>query len=562
MVFRCLSVILLVLAPSLLAEKTAQSPSLTQSAPPGTVIRVHGDGVDFYMTSPDSGPAMGLGGRGRDVVESIRPKVLPQTDVPRESFHPTPNGWDKKDEQNSSDFLKDHEEAVKKHASQVAANSNRLMNQMAAELDERLRAKDEARAREQATAIAVVSWCQNMAGRFGKEQDSVAGAQKKAFDLSVSKIEEGLAAAIEAASARSDKGLEQSDVPETKVGRYSPDRFVVKGPVDISPLSNSELDTNLIRNAESAFETPLTPHPLNLLSREGALIFLQADPGQLPPGIFPNHQILTGIQLGYVSAAFDLALGITPVVGFSRDVFEVLTGVNALTGAELNHWERGFAFAGAATGGIVKLLGGFADVGNTFVRSSVRLSKDVFPQSARTLDGTLEAANHFLRKGNVERFTPIDLPGPLHLKPFSETMAIDGRVAIAAGEKNLPNPRAATIADTFRSATYNKRILEKEEIFYRVAPKERMGGLFWTSDKPTGKLQFQIDMAVLPEFDNSAKHIGTLRLPAGTIVYEGVAANQRGMSSGAKMLGGGNQVYLDLPREEILRGLVEVEVFK
>jgi len=55
-------------------------------------------------------------------------------------------------------------------------------------------------------------------------------------------------------------------------------------------------------------------------------------------------------QIG-VSLA-DLALGLTPGVGFAKDTYEALTGTSLLTGQGLSDLDRGFAVAGMVTGGL------------------------------------------------------------------------------------------------------------------------------------------------------------------------------------------------------------------
>src|SRR3954471_3513769 len=53
----------------------------------------------------------------------------------------------------------------------------------------------------------------------------------------------------------------------------------------------------------------------------------------------------------------DLAIGVTPVIGPARDIFEAVSGRNVLTGESLTDWERGFAVAGAVLVGAVAPVG-------------------------------------------------------------------------------------------------------------------------------------------------------------------------------------------------------------
>ncbi len=55
--------------------------------------------------------------------------------------------------------------------------------------------------------------------------------------------------------------------------------------------------------------------------------------------------------------ALDIALSLTPVVGWAKDVYEVFTGLNLITGEELSKFEYGMAILGAVSGGILSKMG-------------------------------------------------------------------------------------------------------------------------------------------------------------------------------------------------------------
>lgn len=63
-------------------------------------------------------------------------------------------------------------------------------------------------------------------------------------------------------------------------------------------------------------------------------------------------------------------------------------------------------------------------------------------------------------------------------------------------------------------------------------------GGYWTRVKPKGPLQSVIDSALDQNWENKAKKVVTARVPAGTKIYEGAVAAQRGL------VGGGNQIYI------------------
>ena len=92
---------------------------------------------------------------------------------------------------------------------------------------------------------------------------------------------------------------------------------------------------------------------------------------------------------------------------------------------------------------------------------------------------------------------------------------------------------------SFRSSTYTTRKLGAPRDLYRAYsdPVRRLGA-FWSDVKPTGPLQATIDSALLPSYGNTATKVVHIRVPAGEVVHEGVAARQQGW------LGGGTQFVL------------------
>jgi len=63
-------------------------------------------------------------------------------------------------------------------------------------------------------------------------------------------------------------------------------------------------------------------------------------------------------------------------------------------------------------------------------------------------------------------------------------------------------------------------------------------GLYWTRTLPAGPLQSRIDLAMLSAWGNSATRVTTIRVPSGTLIFEGYAAGQGGL------VGGGSQVVI------------------
>ena len=116
---------------------------------------------------------------------------------------------------------------------------------------------------------------------------------------------------------------------------------------------------------------------------------------------------------------------------------------------------------------------------------------------------------------------------------------------IAVGVTNSYNaikkgPLPEALAKTFRSGSYSEVILESDTVLYRVyGGNSGKFGQFWTRTKPLGPLQSQIDLALKPEWGNTAENIVSIKVPKGTTIFEGVAESQ-----GYGLVGGGNQIII------------------
>lgn len=102
-----------------------------------------------------------------------------------------------------------------------------------------------------------------------------------------------------------------------------------------------------------------------------------------------------------------------------------------------------------------------------------------------------------------------------------------------------PGPLGADVASTFRSGSYLQTVTSEDTLLYRVyGGKAGPLSSYWTATPPSGPLQATIDSALLPEWGNTAQMVSTIRVPAGTTIYEGAAAGQGGL------VGGGSQVVI------------------
>ena len=108
-----------------------------------------------------------------------------------------------------------------------------------------------------------------------------------------------------------------------------------------------------------------------------------------------------------------------------------------------------------------------------------------------------------------------------------------------------PGPLKEKTAETFTGGSYTKTTLTEDTTFYRVYGGEAGEvGRYMTRTPQNGGLQSQLDLALNPEWGNTAEYVTTVVVPAGTTIYEGTAASQI-INGGAGILyGGGNQIFI------------------
>jgi len=206
--------------------------------------------------------------------------------------------------------------------------------------------------------------------------------------------------------------------------------------------------------------------------------------------------------LGWVGTAATIGVGFTPV-GDVLDACEAITGRELCNpnGEQLQTWGRVAAGLGVVIGS-----GKFWQV----IGSAVPSAKTMATQMAGLIS---------ISKKKPVRYGPIN-PGPL----------------------------SSSVAGTFRSASYTALTLSEPVTLYRVyGGKAPQFGRYWTRVKPSGALQTQLDSAILPEWGNTFAHVAEIRVPAGTTIYEGVAAPQKLATNElpvGELLGGGDQVFI------------------
>ena len=115
-------------------------------------------------------------------------------------------------------------------------------------------------------------------------------------------------------------------------------------------------------------------------------------------------------------------------------------------------------------------------------------------------------------------------------------------------------PLKDSVANSFNGATYTKYVLKEDTIMYRVyGGKSEKIGSYLSRTPQEGGLQSQLDLALLPEWGNTAERLTEVVVPKGTIVYEGTAAPQNILDSKGNIIGtlsgGGNQIYIPEVKE-------------
>jgi len=98
--------------------------------------------------------------------------------------------------------------------------------------------------------------------------------------------------------------------------------------------------------------------------------------------------------------------------------------------------------------------------------------------------------------------------------------------AVRYGPLN-PGPLPEKIAKTFRGGSYTAITLSEPTVLYRVygGTAEEIG-IYWSRTPPSGPVQSIIDLALKPEWGNTATQVTKIHVPAGTTLYEGFAEAQ------------------------------------
>lgn len=98
---------------------------------------------------------------------------------------------------------------------------------------------------------------------------------------------------------------------------------------------------------------------------------------------------------------------------------------------------------------------------------------------------------------------------------------------------------------TVTGGVYTRRTLTEDTTFYRVYSNDsnKIGG-YMSRTPQNGGMQSQFDLALNPDWGNSALYVEKVTVPKGTVIYEGTAAPQVINGGAGYLPGGGNQVYI------------------
>lgn len=121
----------------------------------------------------------------------------------------------------------------------------------------------------------------------------------------------------------------------------------------------------------------------------------------------------------------------------------------------------------------------------------------------------------------------------------SAAAARSGAPNIVRYGPHMKGPLPESVANTFRGGSYAQKTLECEQTLWRVhGGKAGELGSYWSRTPPQGPLQVRMDLALKPEWGNTATSVSRITVPKGTVIFEGAAAPQ------GNLLGGGSQVYI------------------
>jgi hypothetical protein len=284
-------------------------------------------------------------------------------------------------------------------------------------------------------------------------------------------------------------------------------------------------------------------------------------------------------NLDKIARITDLAASLTPGVSAVKDVYELATGNNVVTGEKLTTLERGIALVGVlslgtssslihGTEALARVARGAEEArglekvvaeGTHVAEGASHIAGDA-SSVARTAEewrganrvaseaaGGARAAENTGRvaeagAGTVYREATI---ARREVEALERDAANNGRTWAPFEKGPLGNPgNPKDAASSFRGGTYTQKVAQEEMYVYRdFGGTAKADGRFATLQPSSGPLQSRMDSAILQEW-NSMGQRAVIRIPKGTTYYEGFTAAQTSLRGTDSYLGGGVQVFL------------------
>ncbi len=152
----------------------------------------------------------------------------------------------------------------------------------------------------------------------------------------------------------------------------------------------------------------------------------------------------------------------------------------------------------------------------------------------------LDRAQKYIKASGGMFDALVSPPTTSESKPERQEISIPSSKAVRWGPATASGPLRDQVAKTFRSSSYTERVISEPVVLYRAyGGKAGKFGPYWTAKPPSGPVQSTLDSALAPSWGNDASKVVKIRIPAGTTLFEGVAAQQGGL------VGGGHQVFLE-----------------
>ena len=145
------------------------------------------------------------------------------------------------------------------------------------------------------------------------------------------------------------------------------------------------------------------------------------------------------LALGIAYEALDFALSITPGVGIGKDLFEVMTGHNLVTGIELSSFELTIGMASIATLGLGKPIVAISKVAHVVTATAVKLAKKAKTQVVSravlrvSVDAYTAAAKFTRSPKAIKAYAPYHKAFskmPAKLQPKQIKAGTNGRIAL------------------------------------------------------------------------------------------------------------------------------------